>query len=170
MDIIYKKGVRTLFAPFPTELHSDHAACSLIALDLLEEGCAEEVLFFISNHLFLPEMINCYHKFPGTKEDKLRMLNNYKSQKKINFRKIVEVEQIYSNLFEQKELLELFMRVDCKEKEKIKRLKECVNRTIKSLESKDFGSISKVFGVVRYFDRNIRTIYKNIPTEDINEY
>jgi LmbE family N-acetylglucosaminyl deacetylase len=154
--IINEFKIKTVFVPFFTELHKDHAACSITALELLKENIVEEIYFFSTNHLFLPEMTNCFHPFPGNKFDKLRLLNNYESQKKINFRKMIEVEKTYSNILVGKYFSELFFRIDDSNKE-IDRLIS-VSISVNKNNSERCGSISKILGILRFFDRNIRII------------
>jgi len=158
--IIEENSLKTVFVPFPTELHSDHYACSRSVLEFLKKELIDEVYFFSTNHLYLPEMVSCYYVFPGGKGAKIQLLEKYKSQKKINFRKVVEVEDVYSKLFSCERFSEIFYRLKKEEKGRIDNLLSSMIEFAGEFSVSDYGSISKVLGIFRFALSNVSKIRK----------
>jgi len=160
-EIIVGKKIKTIFAPLPTELHSDHYACSSLVLEFIKEEIIDEIFFFSTNHLYLPEMTNYYYAFPGGKNAKIKLLKKYESQQKINFRKVVEIEDVYSKLFGCEKFSEIFCKIEKEEKEKINNLLFSLRSLFLTIKGHFTGSVSRIMGILRFSRNNISLIKRH---------
>lgn len=150
-SLVTAHNITTVFAPLFTEFHPDHVSCALSTLCMLKKNIIDEIYFYATNHFFSPEIINSFHVFPGSVCEKIKLLENYRSQQKINFKKITAMEKIYSEHFHLNEFSELFYHMK-KDDYDIEKTIDLCHLFLKTNFGK-FGSVSRTLGVLRFFKK-----------------
>ncbi|MFO7735577.1 MAG: PIG-L family deacetylase [bacterium] len=151
ISLVSEHNIKTVFAPLFTEFHPDHVSCALSTLRMLKKNTIDKIYFYTTNHFFSPEIINSFHTFPGSVRDKTEMLKDYRSQQKINFKKITAMEKIYSESFHLSEFSEFFYHMKKDDSDIEKTMDSCY--LFLETDFRKFGSVSRTLGILRFFKK-----------------